>query len=58
MGERLVEQIMTALDEQTVIVAGTAAAATVLPRLADSLREVLQQRDPWQVQEGDATSLR
>ncbi|MGC5033374.1 IS110 family transposase [Micromonospora sp. DT229] len=45
MGERLVERITTALDEQTVIVPGTAAAETILPRLADSLRDVLQQRD-------------
>lgn len=43
MGERLVEAIMTALDEQTVTVPGT-AADTVLPRLADSLKTVLQQR--------------
>lgn len=45
MGERLVEQIFTALDEQTVTVPGTAAAEKILPKLADSLREVLQQRD-------------
>ncbi|MGW3607397.1 IS110 family transposase [Micromonospora sp. NPDC005161] len=45
MGERLIEQVMTALDEQTVVVAGTTAAETVLPRLADSLRDVLKQRD-------------
>jgi transposase len=45
MGERLAEQIMTALDEQTVTVPGTAAAETILPRLADSLRDVLRQRD-------------
>ncbi|MGY4684395.1 IS110 family transposase [Micromonospora aurantiaca (nom. illeg.)] len=45
MGERLVERIMAALDEQTVVVPGTAAAETILPRLADSLRVVLQQRD-------------
>lgn len=45
MGERLVEQVMAALDEQTVTVAGSAAAETILPRLADSLRGVLQQRD-------------
>ncbi|WP_370935063.1 IS110 family transposase [Amycolatopsis sp. cg13] len=44
MGERLVESITTALDEQTVTVPGTAAADTVLPRLADSLKTVLQQR--------------
>lgn len=45
MGERLVEQIMTALNEQSATVPRTAAAETVLPRLADSLREVLLQRD-------------
>lgn len=45
MGERLVEGVMAALDEQTVIVPGTAAAETILPRLADSLRDMLQQRD-------------
>ena len=44
IGERLVEAIMTALDEQTVTVPGTAAADTVLPKLADSLKTVLQQR--------------
>jgi transposase len=44
MGDKLVDAIMTALGEQTVIVAGTAAADTVLPRLADSLKTVLQQR--------------
>jgi transposase len=44
MGDTLVEAIMTALGEQTVTVAGTAAADTVLPRLADSLKTVLQQR--------------
>ena len=45
MGTRLVAAVLTALDEQTVTVPGTAAAETVLPRLADSLRQVLQQRD-------------
>ncbi|MFJ8690736.1 IS110 family RNA-guided transposase [Micromonospora wenchangensis] len=45
MGDRLVEQIMTALDEQTVTVPGTTAAETMLPRLAASLRDVLRQRD-------------
>ncbi|MEV4417902.1 IS110 family transposase, partial [Catellatospora sp. NPDC049609] len=44
MGERLVEQIMAALSEQTVTVAGTATAETILPRLARSLQDVLQQR--------------
>jgi transposase len=45
MGARLVEQIFTALDAQTVVVPGTAAAETVLPRLADSLSDLLRQRD-------------
>ena len=44
MGDRLVEAIMTALDEQTVTVPGTTAADTDLPRLADSLRTVLRYR--------------
>jgi transposase len=44
MGDKLVAAIMTALDEQTVTVPGTAAADTVLPRLADSLKTILQQR--------------
>src|SRR5262249_58945851 len=44
MGERLVGRILAALDERTVVVPGTAAAETILPRLADSLREVLRQR--------------
>jgi transposase len=45
MGERLVEDIFTALGEQSVTVPGTAAAEKILPRLADSLRSVLDQRD-------------
>ncbi|MFV2126289.1 IS110 family transposase [Micromonospora sp. LOL_013] len=45
MGARLVDQILTALDAQTVVVPGTTAAETVLPRLADSLRDLLRQRD-------------
>jgi hypothetical protein len=45
MGTRLVEVVLTALDEQTVTVPDTAAAETVLPRLADSLRQVPHQRD-------------
>jgi transposase len=45
MGTKLVEAIFTALDEQTVTVPGSQAAETILPRLADSLGEVLRQRD-------------
>ena len=45
MGARLVDQILTALDAQTVVVPGTTAAETVLPRLADNLRDLLRQRD-------------
>ncbi|GAB3890385.1 IS110 family transposase [Kibdelosporangium lantanae] len=44
VGEKLVDAILTALDEQTVTVPGTTAANTVLPRLADNLKTVLQQR--------------
>jgi len=44
MGARLVAEIYTALEAQTVVVPGSAAAETVLPKLADSLKETLQQR--------------
>lgn len=44
LGEKLVADIVAALDEQTVTVPGTTAADTVLPRLAESLKTVLQQR--------------
>ena len=44
MAERLVEDIFTALDEQTVVVPGTDAAALIVPSLASSLRAVLDQR--------------
>jgi hypothetical protein len=38
MGAKLVENILAALDEQTVAVPGAAAADTVLPRLVESLK--------------------
>lgn len=44
MAARLVDASKAALDAQTVIVPGTPAAATVLPRLARSLRSVHEQR--------------
>ncbi|MGQ4712397.1 IS110 family transposase [Streptomyces anulatus] len=44
MAERLVEDIFTALDEQTVVVPGTEAAALIVPSLAASLTAVLDQR--------------
>jgi transposase len=44
MGARLVAEIYAALETQTVVVPGSAAAETVLPKLADSLKETLQQR--------------
>ncbi|MFJ4866908.1 transposase [Streptomyces sp. NPDC088748] len=44
MAERLVEDIFTALDEQTVVVLGTDAAALIVPRLANSLQAALDQR--------------
>lgn len=43
--ERLAELILTALGEQTVTVPGTTAAEKILPRPADSPRDVLVQRD-------------
>jgi transposase len=45
LAERLVTDVFTALDEQTVVVAGTSAAATILPHLTTSLRSILEQRD-------------
>lgn len=42
--EKLVDQILAALAEQTVTVPGAVAAETVVPRLAGSLRTVLDQR--------------
>ena len=42
--ERLIEDIFTALDEQTVVVPGTDAAALIVPSLAGSLQSVLDQR--------------
>ncbi|BDB63469.1 MULTISPECIES: IS110 family transposase [Rhodococcus] len=44
MGTRLAEEIFAALDAQTVTVPGSKAAEIVLPKLADSLKEVLHQR--------------
>ena len=41
---KIVEAIMTALDQQTVIVPGTAAAELVLPQLAKQLTGLLEQR--------------
>lgn len=47
---RLLRVITKALSEQTVVVAGTTAAEQVLPRLASSLRQVLDQRAELAVQ--------
>ncbi|MFF5976957.1 IS110 family transposase [Streptomyces sp. NPDC012769] len=44
MAERLVEEIFAALDEQTVVVPGTEAAALIVLSLAGSLATVLDQR--------------
>src|SRR5690606_3516074 len=44
MAERLVEDIFTALDEQTVVVTGTDAAAVIVPKLAKNLSGLLDQR--------------
>lgn len=45
MAERLVEDIFTALDEQTVVVPGMDAATLIVPSLASSLQAVLDQRN-------------
>ncbi|MGW6151536.1 IS110 family transposase [Streptomyces sp. NPDC055144] len=44
MAERLVEDIFVALDEQTVVVPATDAAALIVPSHTGSLRSVLDQR--------------
>lgn len=44
MAERLVEDTFAALDEQTVTVPGTEAAALIVPSLTASLTAVLDQR--------------
>ncbi|MFB7113459.1 IS110 family transposase [Streptomyces sp. NPDC056291] len=44
MAERLVEDIFAALDEQTVVVPGTDAAALIIPSLVSSLSAILDQR--------------
>lgn len=45
MAEHLVEDVFAALDEQTVTVPGTNAAALILPSLASSLSAVYDQRN-------------
>jgi transposase len=45
MGRRVATEIMQALSEQTVVVVGTSAAATVLPKLAEQLAILRRQRD-------------
>ncbi len=44
MAERLIDDVFTALDEQTVLVPGTDAASLIFPSLASSLQAVLDQR--------------
>lgn len=44
IGRALAEQITAALSEQTVTVAGTSAAALVVPRLAEQLATLRRQR--------------
>ncbi len=44
VAERLVDEIFTTLDEQTVVVPGTDAAALIVPSLAAFLQAVLDQR--------------
>ena len=44
LAERITEAIFEALDAQTVVVAGTGAAATIVPILAGQLKELYTQR--------------
>jgi transposase len=44
IGDRLADEIVAALSEQSVVVAGTDAAAKVLPRLAEQLTVLRRQR--------------
>ncbi|MGW2836157.1 IS110 family transposase [Streptomyces sp. NPDC001286] len=44
MAERLIDDVFAALNEQTVVVPGTDAAALIVPSLASSLQAVLDQR--------------
>lgn len=44
MAERLVEDIFAALDEQTVTVPGTQAAALIVPSLANFRRAAVVER--------------
>ncbi|MFJ1709957.1 IS110 family transposase [Kitasatospora sp. NPDC088346] len=44
LAERLVDEIIDALDEQSVVVPGTEAASLIIPSLAGSLTSVLDQR--------------
>jgi transposase len=45
IADRLADDIVAALAEQTVVVTGTAAAAQVLPRLAEQLATLRRQRN-------------
>jgi hypothetical protein len=47
MAERLVEEIFTALDEQTVTVPGIEAAALIVPSLADPWPLSLTSANSW-----------
>ncbi|RCG16771.1 IS110 family transposase [Streptomyces diacarni] len=44
LAARLIDEVFDALDEQTVVVPGTEAAALIVPSLAQSLTAVLDQR--------------
>lgn len=44
LAERVTEEIFSALDAQTVVVAGTEAAATIVPILAQQLQDLTRQR--------------
>ncbi|WSP94858.1 IS110 family transposase [Streptomyces sp. NBC_01233] len=50
MAERLINDVFTALDEQTVTVPGTQAATTIVPSLARQLAAILDQRRTLEAQ--------
>ncbi|MER7415162.1 IS110 family RNA-guided transposase [Streptomyces cacaoi] len=50
MAQRLIDDVLTALDEQTVVVPGTGTLDTVIPSLARSLGAVHEQRRALEAQ--------
>lgn len=47
MAERLIDDVFTALDEQTAVVPGTDAAALIVPSLASSVQACSTSANSW-----------